>query len=128
MNEFNFSRKVRQALDLGTEAIAPGRLQRLRSARERALKAQRQLAAQTGFARVGYAAAHFADANAVRRYWLPLGVLVIGLAILTQWHEAQPILTEDEAEEIDSALLTSELPINAYLDQGFDTWLKRSSE
>jgi hypothetical protein len=37
-------------------------------------------------------------------------------------------LTVDEAEEIDSALLTSELPINAYLDQGFDAWLKRSSE
>jgi Protein of unknown function (DUF3619) len=27
--------------------------------------------------------------------------------------------------EIDEALLTDELPINAYLDKGFDSWLKR---
>jgi hypothetical protein len=27
--------------------------------------------------------------------------------------------------EVDQALLTDELPINAYLDKGFDSWLKR---
>lgn len=27
--------------------------------------------------------------------------------------------------ELDQALLTDELPINAYLDKGFDSWLKR---
>jgi hypothetical protein len=27
--------------------------------------------------------------------------------------------------ELDEALLTDELPINAYLDKGFDSWLKR---
>lgn len=30
-----------------------------------------------------------------------------------------------EIAEIDAALLTDELPINAYLDKGFDSWLKR---
>lgn len=30
-----------------------------------------------------------------------------------------------EMAEIDAALLTDELPINAYLDKGFDSWLKR---
>jgi hypothetical protein len=29
--------------------------------------------------------------------------------------------------EVDAGLLTDELPINAYLDKGFDSWLKRSS-
>jgi hypothetical protein len=128
MNELNFARKVRQSLDLGTDAIAPPKLQRLRNARERALLAQRQPAPQSGFARVGHSAARFMDAYSLSRYWLPLGALMIGLAILVQWHDMQPQLTVDEAEEIDSALLTSELPINAYLDQGFDAWLKRSSE
>jgi hypothetical protein len=32
----------------------------------------------------------------------------------------------EEIEEIDSAILTGDLPINAYLDNSFDTWLKRS--
>lgn len=128
MNELNFARKIRQALDASAETIAPHRLERLRSARERALRAQLQPATQSGFARVGSTAAQFMDAYALRRYWLPLGALVIGVAVLVQWHDAQPTLTVDEAEEIDSALLTSELPINAYLDQGFDAWLKRSQE
>jgi len=30
-----------------------------------------------------------------------------------------------ETAELDQALLTDELPINAYLDKGFDSWLKR---
>ena len=30
-----------------------------------------------------------------------------------------------EIAEIDVGLLTDELPINAYLDKGFDSWLKR---
>jgi hypothetical protein len=30
-----------------------------------------------------------------------------------------------EIAEIDAGLLTDELPINAYLDKGFDSWLKR---
>ena len=30
-----------------------------------------------------------------------------------------------EIAEIDEGLLTDELPINAYLDKGFDSWLKR---
>jgi hypothetical protein len=128
MNELEFARKVRRALDTSADAIAPHRLQRLQDARVRALAVQRQPAPESGFARVGRSAARFMDANALSRVWLPLGALAIGVAILAQWHEMQPQLTVDEAEEIDSALLTSELPINAYLDQGFDAWLKRSSE
>jgi hypothetical protein len=32
-----------------------------------------------------------------------------------------------ELAEVDAGLLTDELPIDAYLDKGFDSWLKRSS-
>ena len=32
----------------------------------------------------------------------------------------------NELAEVDAGLLTDELPINAYLDRGFDSWLKRS--
>ena len=32
-----------------------------------------------------------------------------------------------EIEEIDAAVLTGDLPLDAYLDKGFDAWLKPSS-
>jgi hypothetical protein len=32
----------------------------------------------------------------------------------------------NELAELDAGLLTDELPINAYLDSGFDSWLRRS--
>jgi hypothetical protein len=45
------------------------------------------------------------------------------IASVIVWHNAtQPT---SEMADIDSALLTDELPINALLDKGFDSWLKR---
>jgi len=34
----------------------------------------------------------------------------------------------DDDTDTEMSLLTGELPINAYLDNGFDEWLKRSSQ
>ncbi len=39
------------------------------------------------------------------------------------WQSMGP--QSSEVAELDQALLTDELPINAYLDKGLDTWLKR---
>ena len=49
--------------------------------------------------------------------------LIIALVGMQYWQRTP---TAEEIEEIDAALLTSDLPINAYLDNSFDTWLKRS--
>ena len=40
---------------------------------------------------------------------------------------ATQILTPAELAEIDAGLLTDELPISAYLDKGFDSWVTGSS-
>ena len=48
---------------------------------------------------------------------------VLALVGIHYWQQTP---TAEELEEIDTALLTSDLPINAYLDKSFDTWLKRS--
>jgi hypothetical protein len=55
---------------------------------------------------------------------LPMAVLILGLIAVNQWRDSQ---LAAEIEEIDTAVLTSDLPIDAYLDKGFDAWLKRSS-
>jgi hypothetical protein len=127
MNELHIARKIRRVLDLGAQQIDSRRLDRLRIARERALLVQKRHAPQSGFARVGDTLAQYSDAYSMSRIWLPLAALVVGLAMIFQWQSMQPTMTVAEAEEIDAALLTSELPINAYLDRGFDAWLKRSS-
>jgi hypothetical protein len=44
-----------------------------------------------------------------------------GVLFFQNWQIAQQ--TRD-LEETDAALLTSELPIEAYLDRGFQNWLK----
>ena len=51
-----------------------------------------------------------------------LVAVLIGL-VYWQNYNAQA----NELAEVDVGLLTDELPINAYLDRGFDSWLKRSS-
>ena len=41
-----------------------------------------------------------------------------------QWQAYQQL---NDIEETDAAILSSELPIDAYLDRGFQNWLKRAS-
>jgi hypothetical protein len=44
-----------------------------------------------------------------------------GVAIYS-WEQSQRAA---ELEEIDAQLLTDDLPIDAYLDRGFQSWLKK---
>jgi hypothetical protein len=39
-----------------------------------------------------------------------------------EWQQSQRIA---ELEEIDSQVVTDDLPIDAYLDRGFQNWLKK---
>jgi hypothetical protein len=58
------------------------------------------------------------------RYLIPLAALVLGLIGVVYVHTGG---VSSEIADIDAGLLSDELPISAYLDQGFDSWLKRSS-
>jgi hypothetical protein len=55
------------------------------------------------------------------RAWLALGALVAALVGYQQWTAWQQM---QELEDLDAALLASDLPIDAYLDRGFQQWLK----
>jgi hypothetical protein len=59
------------------------------------------------------------------RAWAVLLALLATLAGALAWQSFNP--QGSEIADIDEALLTSELPINAYLDRSFDSWLKRPS-
>ena len=53
-----------------------------------------------------------------------LYLLLLSLGGIVYW---QTVQQNNDVEEIDTHLLTGDLPINAYLDKDFDAWLKRSS-
>ncbi len=49
-------------------------------------------------------------------------MLLIAVAAVYIWQQHQRIA---ELEEIDSQLLADDLPPDAYLDRGFQNWLKK---
>ena len=126
MNEQHFAYRVRHQLNQGLDLDARV-LARLKAAREQALGNQLQakagLVAQLAGASggVGFAA----PGRTFSRILLPLVVMVSGMIAVTMWHQQQQAA---EIEEIDAAVLTGDLPIDAYLDKGFDAWLKRSQQ
>jgi hypothetical protein len=51
-------------------------------------------------------------------------VLVLGLMFVTYWQTTQQM---NDVSEIDARLLAQDLPLNAFVDDGFDEWLESSS-
>ena len=57
--------------------------------------------------------------------WLGILLIVAAAFGYHQWDEYRQL---SEIEETDAALLSSDLPVDAYLDQGFQNWLHIVSE
>jgi len=55
-----------------------------------------------------------------------VGALLIAVAAFG-YHEWQAFQQLQDVEETDAAILSSELPIDAYLDKGFQNWLRTSA-
>jgi hypothetical protein len=56
------------------------------------------------------------------RVVLPVAMLALAVGTLQYWQQDKRIA---EIEELDAQLLTDDLPIDAYLDRGFQDWLKQ---
>jgi len=126
--EIRFANKVRQALNEG--ARLGGRrgamiAERLRAARERALAAKPLGRVPAfGWARVESGGALGGIGGFSLRVLLPVLLLIAGLVSIYSWQQEQRAA---DVEELDAQLLTSDLPIDAYLDRGFEAWLKKVS-
>lgn len=118
MNEQDFGRKVAQQLEAGLDDIAPRQRYRLERARAAALAhAQDRLVSSAP------GSALLASPNH-RRLLAPALALVLALAGMLYWQQAQrlqPAYSDDA--DLDTALLTDELPVTAYLDRGFEIWM-----
>ncbi len=124
MNEPQFGNKVRKVLTEGTR-LDDKTLERLKKARELALKQQLAERPATGLTWARDVLASFGGFAGVSfRLILPLAVLVGGLLAINGWQQK---LRVAEVEEIDALLLTDDLPLDAFLDKGFEAWLKKRS-
>lgn len=56
---------------------------------------------------------------------LPIVLLVVGLVGLYEWQHAQRV---NELADIDAAVLSDDLPLNAYLDKGFGQFLHKAGD
>jgi Protein of unknown function (DUF3619) len=124
MNQVETAKKITAYLDQGTAQLKAGTAYKLQLARQaavaRAEAPQRSSELALTDARSGSLAGGRPLLGDVR-LWIGILLIVGGVLIFQNWQIAQQ--TRD-IEETDAALLTSELPIEAYLDRGFQNWLK----
>jgi len=122
MNERKIGHQFKQQLDQALD-LEPATLNRLKVAREQALSRQRMTEPAFALAWVDAVVGRLSGNLASASIAVAGAALIIALVGIQYWQQTP---TVEEIEEIDAALLTSDLPINAYLDKSFDTWLKRS--
>ena len=121
MNEDQFGARVQHLLNQAIE-VPPGAAERLAKAREQALARQHPEQAPV---------LQWADnvlgglggwSGVSLRVLLPVALLAAGVVGIYNWQQNQTLA---QIEEIDAELLTDDLPIDAYLDRGFQDWLKK---
>ena len=122
--EHEFARKIALALDQGTRDLDRGTVAQLAAAREQALSGMRAAPAWAP-AWAGQWTSRVGGWTSGLRYLLPMAFLLLGLMGIVYWQAGNG--SGNELAEIDVRLLTDDLPIDAYLDKGFDSWLKRQS-
>jgi hypothetical protein len=124
--EHELARKLVHYLDDGVDRLEPRVRERLAAARKNALARYREHPAPVfGLAWAGQVGVWLAERRfSGTRVLIVATALVLATTGVLYWQGTQPT---NGLAEIDFYLLTDELPINAYLDKGFDSWLKRSS-
>jgi hypothetical protein len=125
--EQELARKLVQRLDDGVDRLAPNVRERLEMARHAALSQYReQSEAAVGLSGAEAVARLAGHRISDGRNLAVAAALMLALAGIAWWQISVNNPVNDTAD-IDTSLLTDELPVNAYLDKGFDSWLKRSS-
>lgn len=144
MNEQLFAHRIRQALDESAEQLPYRVTQRLARSRELALS--RMPAATAALQTAGDAGRRHASATIVATVagpgsppsderpslWLriagglvPVVVVAVGLYGIGAWKAMQEA---EETAEVDAALLTDDVPLEAYVDKGFGVFIRNNRQ
>ena len=134
MNEQDLGLRIRTALDASLH-LAPEVAVRLHGARERALERHRTTdrGLVTGIAGLARVLRFGEFQGSWAQVALSIAFLVTALVGVHYWQDARETAlaaaqATEEYVEVDTRVLTGDLPINAYLDEDFQSWLKQSSE
>jgi hypothetical protein len=117
--ERQFGNRIRHLLNQGAHEVKPALAQRLAAAREQALERR---SAEPAMALADNVTGSIGWAGLALRVLVPLAMLAAGAGAMYTWQQNQRAA---EIEEVDALLLTDDLPIDAYLDRGFQNWLKK---
>jgi hypothetical protein len=128
-SEEEFAGKIKGYLDQSVAGLKPGVAYRLREMRTAVLDRMDEAQLAPGLVPAG---AHGMAALPRRRtrsnpLSLLLALLIVAAGVIgyQQWTSYQQVKV---FEELDAQILSSDLPIDAYLDGGFAAWLKTSTE
>jgi hypothetical protein len=125
MNETRFAKNITRYLDRGLDLPAPTAA-RLAQSRQRALA--RQGHDQRILALPGGLELDFTDPRLRTKLFSALFALALVFGTY-HWQQAQQTAQRAaELADIDVAMLSADLPLDAYLDQEFDEWVRRSRE
>jgi len=122
--ELHVAYQIRRHLNGSLAGVGADKLERLRAGREQALAKQKKTSASLALAGGG-SMNHFGFDLRWMGQLVPLLVLLAGLLTMSAWHQNR---YAEELADIDVQMLADELPPTAYLDRGFDTWLKRGQQ
>ncbi len=122
-NEHDFARRIGQTLNAGTQYLDSQVSQQLMQARQRALQHQRRPVGLLSLAGIGRLLS--VELGTPLRTLLILLAMMAAIFGMSYWNTLQ---SAAELEEVDSALLADDLPLDAYIDHGFDAWLSSSDD
>jgi hypothetical protein len=127
--DHNFAKKLTGYLDAGAADLKAGTAYRLQKARAAALarlaepQGARASASRLAPAFAGSGGSGPAGGKSLwtsARLWLGIAIIVAAGFGYLQWQYYQQV---NDIVELDAQILSSDLPIDAYLDQGFRNWL-----
>ena len=123
MNENEVAGRIVARLDQDLADLPVSTVQKLQAARLSAVAASRAGRAFGIHARAGGILSGWGLGRALTtRLVLPAAIVIGSLTGLIYWQ-----MSSHHDEELDTGLLAGELPIHAYTDPGFETWLKHSN-
>jgi hypothetical protein len=120
MNEDDLARRIVGHLDRNLGNLPSGVAAKLQAARLSALAHSRDgVPGRAGAATLsGWALGH----GLTMRVVLPVAIVIASVTGLVFWQ-----LSPAHEDEVEAGLLAGELPIHAYIDPGFESWLQNAS-
>ena len=123
MNENEVAGRIVARLDQNLADLPAPTVQRLQAARLAALAAYHPGKPLWGHLTSGNVLSGWGLGHGLTtRLVLPAAIVLASLTGLIYWQ-----MSSHHEEELDTGLLAGELPIHAYTDPGFETWLKHSN-